>query len=128
MMLDDLGAILAANSIGALGVNLVLGRAPEEPHDLVAVVPYGGLVAERTHSGTDRRWPRVQVLCRAMDPQAAYAKAEAVRVVFRAVGQFEVGGLVYEAILPISEPMALLVDTHGRTPVTVNYEVRWHYG
>ena len=128
MLLDDIGAILAANSVGTLGSTLVLGRAPEEPGDLVAVIPYGGMPLERTSSGTDRRAPRIQVMCRFMDPATSYLKTEQVRQIFRAVQQFTSGPYVYEAILPTSEPIPLTRDTHGRTPVVLNYEVRWHYG
>lgn len=128
MLVDDLKDILVANSLGVFGTDLFVTRAPEEPNTLTAILPYGGQGPARTHSGTDRRFPRVQVLTRSMDPEVAYQKADAVRAVFVAYPQTQIGPRVYEAIIPLGEPQPLLRDTQGRTPVVVNYEVRWHLG
>jgi hypothetical protein len=128
MIVDDLAVILSTASLGVEGTDLFKTRAPEEPNDLTAILPYGGAGPARTHSGTDRRFPRIQILTRAMDPEAAYQQAEAVRAVLRALPQQQIGSVVYEAIIPLGEPQPLLRDTQGRTPVVVNYEVRWHLG
>ena len=118
--------VLVDASIGTMGEDIFGGRAPEVPHNLVALIPYGGRAAERTHSGTDRRYPRMQVLTRNQQADLALAKAEAVRDAFRALAQQEINGTVYEVVIPLNEPMALAHDTLGRYPYVVNYEVRFH--
>jgi len=128
MILDDLAGILVAANLGTEGTDLIKGRAPEEPHSLVAIIPYGGPGPLRTHSGTDRRWPRIQIVSRDFDPEQAYQKAEDIRAVFVAFPQQQIGDIVYEAIIPLSEPQPLARDVHGRTVVAINYEVRWHLG
>jgi hypothetical protein len=127
-ILDDLAGLLVTASVGIEGTDLFKSRAPESPNTLIALLPYGGLGPQRTHSGTERRWPRIQAMTRSMDPEEAYALAEAVRAAFVAFRQQQIGPVVYEVIMPLGEPQPLLRDTQGRTPVVINYEVRWHLG
>jgi hypothetical protein len=63
-----------------------------------------------------------------MDPEVAYSMAEAIRTLLRSQPQRQIGSVVYEAFIPLTEPQPLLRDTQGRMPVVVNYEVRWHLG
>src|SRR5690349_22980346 len=112
--LRDVADILEDASVGTFGTDIFIGRPPQKPHDLVALMPYGGLGAERTHSGTDRRFPRVQVMCRAVKMENAVSKMEAVRTALRAVLQLSVGSTHYEAIVPVNEPGLLTNDPSGR--------------
>lgn len=126
MWIDDVASILQSASVGTFGTDLFAGRAPESPDNLVALIPYGGRQSERTHSGTDRRFPRFQVLARNKKADLALAKAEAVRAALVAVKQKTVGSVNYEVIIPLGEPLALAHDAVGRFPYVVSYEVRWH--
>jgi hypothetical protein len=128
MIQDDMAAIIHTAGLGTEGTNLFKARAPESPNTLTAILPYGGIGPQRTHSGTERRFPRIQVLTRAMDPEVAYSMAEAIRTLLRSQPQRQIGSVVYEAFIPLTEPQPLLRDTQGRMPVVVNYEVRWHLG
>jgi hypothetical protein len=123
---DDVASILVTAALGTAGTDLFGARAPETPHNLVALIPYGGRTGEQTHSGTERRYPRLQVMTRNQQADLALAKAEAVRDALRSMPQQEINGTVYEAIIPLNEPMALAEDTLGRYPYVVNYEVRFH--
>ena len=128
-VIDDL-AVMLSSAIPSLveGTTLQKTRLHEEPHDQVAIVQYGGIGPYLTHSGTERRWPRFQIISRAEDPEAAWLMAEQVRTVLRAVPQQQIGPIVYEVIRPLGEAHALARDTQGRLPVAQNYEVRWHAG
>lgn len=128
MWVDDIAGILVAAALGTSGSTLFAARAPESPHNLVALIPYGGRGGEQTHSGTERRYPRLQVLSRHQEADDALAKAEAIRAVLRAYPQTTIGSRVFEAIIPLNEPTALARDTLGRYPYVVNYEVRFHAG
>jgi hypothetical protein len=118
--------ILVAASVGTFGTSIFAGRAPEAPNNLVAIIPYGGLTRELTHNGTERRFPRFQVVSRHQQADVALAKAEQVRAAFAAFRQQQISGVVYEVIIPLSEPIALAHDSVGRFPFATNYEVRWH--
>lgn len=122
----DVGLILQANGFGTLGSSLVLVQLTAKPNSLVAVVPYGGLAPRRTHNGTERRFPRFQVVVRRQDPEEAWNVAHDIRDVLRAFTQQVIGGTTYEVIEPLGEPHPLDSDTEGRTVVVCNYEGRFH--
>jgi hypothetical protein len=124
--LRDVADILEDASVGTFGTTIFIGRPPQKPHDIVALMPYGGLDPQRTHNGTDRRFPRVQVMCRAVKMENAVASMESVRAALRAVNQLTIGSTHYEAILPVGEPGLLTNDPSGRFPLVMSYEVRFH--
>lgn len=124
--LDDVGQLLATGAFGTLGTTLVKGHAPPQPADLTVVMPYGGRVPDRTHNGTERRFPRFQIIARDSNPEEAWNRSFAIRDYLRAFTQQTIGSTVYETIEPVGEPHPVRSDTEGRTVVVCNYEVRFH--
>lgn len=128
MVIDDLAILLQTAGLGTEGLDILKARAHETPDKQIAIVQYGGIGPYLTHSGTERRYPRFQVMTRSDDPEEAWIMSEQVRTTFRALQQQQIGPIVYEVIRPLGEAHALARDTQGRLPVVQNYEVRWHLG
>lgn len=116
--------VLAAAGIGVEGETLFWSTLPDEPAACVAVYETGGEPPDTSKAGIEARNPRLQVLCRAEDYEAAMAKAEAAYAALVAVrGEIVGSGAVYHSIRPLQEPFAIGKDDAGRSLISCNYSV-----
>jgi hypothetical protein len=123
--LTSVALLIETGGFGTRETTLFVGRLPNDPDNLVAILPYAGRTPDRTHDGNERRYPRMQINVRNDDPGTAWDKAENIRNLLRDFLQSAVDGIEFETIEPLSEPFIMPHDTDRRTVVTCNYEVRW---
>lgn len=127
--LVDVATALQTAGVGTIPTSIRYGRLPEDPNNLVVVRGYGGRGPDDTHSGSELRYPRVQIVSRHTSPASAWAKAEEVRAALRALIGVTINGSDYAQMVPTGEPYEIPQDTSGRTVVGCNYELwlngRW---
>ena len=125
MVLDEIGAFLAAGGIGTVGTTIFLGSSPDTPDACVTVYEYGGLPPEHT-LGTDNviERPRVQVVARGAlnDYAAARSKAKDIFNVMKG-GLQTLSGIRYLRIEPVDSPFVLRLDETTRWLVACNYQI-----
>lgn len=123
-MPEDVALILQNAGVGTIGNDIRMGRLPQEPARVVVVAPTGGRPAEYTHDGGTRRWPRVQVIVRDVDAQAAEGRAQGIRALLEALQAVDhvVNGRTYQAIVPLSEVFMMTGDGPGRSLFACNFE------
>lgn len=129
MKLTDLTTLIEAAAIATAGVDLFAMRLPETPAAATVVRSYGGRPREQTHTGSVRRFPRVQVVSRDVNPATAFDTAERIYQLFQSTrgwtdAELLVDGTQYEVIVPLGDLFPLTHDTSGRFLYAANYELR----
>jgi hypothetical protein len=125
-VLEELGALLAANGIGALGTTIFFNATPASPSDVVVLTEYGGAEGDLLvgQEDIDLEHPRVQVLSRAASAATGRAKAEAAYRVLRKVRNQVIGGTKYVAVTALQPPAFLQFDANNRAQFFFNVEAQ----
>lgn len=129
MILDELGAYLAANITGpqslTLGTNLYLGRLPDSPDTCVAIFETGGTLPEQTMGGTlavlER--PRVQVVTRRAGYSDARTLAYNVWNTLEGVANESLSGTRFLRVSAVQSPYPLERDSSDRIIIVQNFDV-----
>lgn len=125
MVVDEIGAYLAANGIGTLAVDLFKHVAPDKPDELTIVTEY---------AGDDPGWvqdaglievenSRVQIACRAIRPEVCRETAERAYQLLMAIHNNVLSGTRILWCMPVDTPSMIGRDENGRFMTTVNFRV-----
>lgn len=126
MLLDDVGAKLAAAGIGTLDTDLFLGRLPESPAACVALIESPGLPPVRTMGNTgmpDVEITGIQVMVRDGPDNYAAARTKA-NDVFRELGSSgaeTINSVRYLSFEAISSVFSVGPDDSDRVQVACNF-------
>lgn len=131
MLLDAVGAHLAANAIGAVGTSIFLSQLPDSPDAAVGVFEYPGRPSDKTFGTTIVcENARFQILVRSAREGTANAystartKAENIRNLLDGAGNLTLSGTVYLYIEALQPPFFLEKDANGRNIIACNFEAR----
>lgn len=125
-VLIELAANLQTAGFGTVGTDLFRGQSPTEPVNCVTLYEYAGGGITRTLcsglSGVALEEPRVQIVVRNIDYDAARAEAEEIYQHFLASGtETTISGVQYSAIDPLQPPFLLGRDEAGTVRIATNY-------
>jgi hypothetical protein len=130
MLSEDVATYLAAEGLGTLGTTISSEIRPS-PDDLMVVRQYEGAPATFTkdQGGSATRvnppkleYPRLQVLCRSKDTQAAMQRASSVRAKLNGFRGL-LSGTLYRIREVGTGPFAIGRDESSRERVVCNFEV-----
>lgn len=125
MILDEILGHLESDGVGASGSNLFWDFLPDTPDRCVSIFEYAGERPQRTKGGVYRMLPRLQVITRAPDFEAAMTKALEVYTSLARVDGAVLNGTFYDRIDPLQEPFTDPSgrDGRGRSRVLCNYRL-----
>lgn len=127
LLLDDLMAYLATQSIGTAATDLFAGRRPESPDACVALFEYPGMSTEHVMEGVGLAYerPRLQVQCRGVsgDYQTPRQKAQDVMNALESVINETLGSAFYLRIMAQQTPFEMDRDANERVIIACNYQV-----
>lgn len=121
MLLDDLGFLLGATSVGVLNQTIFLGGFPTTPDTCINLEEYGGSAPLILHDSSYYENPRVQVTVRAMDYQVARQLAENAHAALISHNTL-LNNTRYLSIAPLQSPFAMGRDGNNRRLIGFNVE------
>ena len=127
-ILEEIGALLVANSLGTLGSDLFLVRTPPVPDACTTIYETGGKAPDYTHDQAAPRYenPTIKVIVRSdkeKNYKAAKDKARQIWLVLGAIRNQNLSGTRYLSIVPIQSPFSLGPDENNRLLISANYEL-----
>lgn len=122
-MLDDIGAYLAAHSIGTVGTNLFLGDMPETPDICVALYEYAGEPPEAAHDSQVLEYPGLQVRVRGTSYSAVKTAIENIQSHLFPLANTTLSGSRYLYFRPVQSPFSMGRDSSKRVEMVQNYIV-----
>ena len=135
MLLDAVGAHLAANGIGVVGTSIFLSQIPDSPDFAIGIFEYPGLPSTKAFGTTVLiENARFQVMVRSSRPGVANAyvtarnKAEAIYVLLDGAGKLTLSGKAYYYIEALGPPSPLTEDENKRQLITCNYSANKQVG
>ena len=129
MVLDEIGAYLAANGIGTVGTDLFLGFLPDTPDAAVAIYETGGMEpyrAMRSSAGQPvAERPSIQVVCRnvAYEYQTARTTADSAWKLLEGLGDTTLAGVRYLWAAAVQSPFLMGRDDSGRVLIAFNVDL-----
>lgn len=126
--LTEIGDLLEANGLGLQGGStptIYLGSRPDEPDELIALYQYPGQGPDYVQNSFNPNveFVSIQVVVRAVDYQAADAKALAAWKVLAPVTNAVLSGTKYRKIKPNSSPFVMGKDSNDRVLIVFNSTV-----
>ncbi len=119
-MLAEIGAYLAAKSIGTVGTDIFLGLMPDQPDNCIALFEYAGSPPDLHWNG---EYPGLQVRVRDKSYAAARAKIGEVMGQLHGLHEQMLSGTRYLLIKARGSPEVLKRDANNRVELFVNFEV-----
>lgn len=145
--LDEVTQYLAAQSVGTLGVDILVGAravitpvgtgtppppqpaTPTRTGPIITISETGGTGPMRTHGGSSVTRPSAQISCRAVDMPTARTK---LKLAYDALGGADglhnvlLGTTFYLSIVPVQEIHDLGQDRSGRSLMAFNIDAEKH--
>ena len=119
-MLREIGAYLAAKSIGKVGTDIFLGLMPDQPDNCIALFEYAGSPPDLHWEG---EYPRLQVRVRDKSYAAARAKIGTVAALLHGLHEQVLSDTRYLLIKALGSPEVLKRDNNNRVELFVNFEI-----
>lgn len=123
MLLPEIGAYLAANSIGTVGTTIFYGQMPETPDDCVTLFEYAGEPPEDTHDAQHYEKPGLQVLVRDTSYSDARTKIASISALLHTLANTSLTGTKYLYIRAVQSPFVLERDSSNRVVMAQNFIV-----
>lgn len=123
MLLDNIGAYLAANSVGTVGSTIFLGDMPEMPNDLIALFEYAGDPPDDTHDGKHYENPGLQVRVRGVSYSTVRAKIADIENLLHTLANRHLSGTRYLFIRAVQSPFPIGRDQQKRVELVQNFIV-----
>ena len=126
MVADDLALMLEVAGIGTVGTNIFKYVSPDEPDDLLVLVPYAGDEPDwvQDNAKVEAENPRVQVAGRGNRPEELTLLMERVYQTLMSIEGDIINGTYYQWCKPVDTPSIIGRDESGRHLATVNFRVK----
>lgn len=121
MMLDEIAAYLATQSVGTVGTNIFIGIIPDSPDNCVALFEYGGSAPDLVGTYVER--PNLQVRVRNTSYSTGRAKCASVITALHTLGETTLSGTRYLWVAAKQSPISLGVDAKERYEWSINFQV-----
>jgi len=123
MILDEIGAYLASNSIGTVGTNIFKGVMPDVPVVQVGIYERQGLSSIDASGGVAAQRPRIQIAVRgpANGYLTARTTAETIHTLLNRAGNLTLTGVKYHFITATSPPFGGGRDANNNVLVKTDY-------
>ena len=127
-LLDDLAAVLVAQGVGTLGVNVFLSSGAIIPTGVgpyLTLVETGGVAPTRIQNkrAPNTQRPTVQVFSRATRYTDALVMARAAYVALDGIFNTTLGSVFYLKVAARQEPTDMALDGSGRAQIVFNLDV-----
>ena len=123
---DEIAQYLADNAIGTQATDLFVGSLPATPGDAIAVLESGGLPPEGSFGAATASLferPRIQIIVRWSDYEAARNKIEAIFKLLEKVSHTSLGTTRYLRIAAVQSPMFIGRDGTDRFLLSCNFQI-----
>lgn len=123
-LMDDIAQILEFAGLGSgTAKTIVAGILPDDPDQVIALMPYGGTPPMRTQDQKAIHGPRVQVRCRAATFPVCEALAQQAAAALAPITNAVIGTTLYQSIDLLQDPFFLQRDAHDRVEFAFNLQV-----
>lgn len=120
MLLNDIGAHLQGQGIGAISADIFLGLMPDQPDSCVALFEYAGSPPDLHWEG---EYPGLQVRVRNKSYGAGRAKIGQIQGLLHGLHEIVLGGTRYLLVKAKGSPEVLKRDASDRVEWFLNFEV-----
>jgi hypothetical protein len=118
MILDEIGGYMQESGI----VNYK-SKMPDAPDDAVCLYEYGGPPPVFAHDGQAWEQPRLQVISRSKNYQAARTVGQTIYDLLNGKANVTIGAGRYLSIAALQSPFALGHDENDRHRIVINFEL-----